>query len=201
MLRSRGADFCRRFPRAHSLPFRALAAPERGRVKITDIKVMMLQGPRTYTLIKVLTDSGRVRNRRRLRQSRRRRERGRARAALLFHREGSARDRRALRRPGPAHRRIVAHAAAGRERHRDRAVGPGGQAVGRAGGDAARRQVPRQRPRVSRRRPAQHARSRQLQRVGGQDEEASRRLDRIQDSRRPAPIRGSTARAIAPIAC
>ena len=38
--------------------FRALAAPERGRVKITDIKVMMLQGPRTYTLIKVLTDAG-----------------------------------------------------------------------------------------------------------------------------------------------
>jgi L-alanine-DL-glutamate epimerase-like enolase superfamily enzyme len=39
-------------------PFDALAAPERGRVKITDIKVMMLQGPRTYTLIKVLTDGG-----------------------------------------------------------------------------------------------------------------------------------------------
>src|SRR5713226_6889313 len=39
-------------------PFHALAAPERGRVKITDIKVMMLQGPRTYTLIKILTDSG-----------------------------------------------------------------------------------------------------------------------------------------------
>jgi L-alanine-DL-glutamate epimerase-like enolase superfamily enzyme len=38
--------------------FQALAAPERGRVKITDIKVMMLQGPRTYTLIKVLTDAG-----------------------------------------------------------------------------------------------------------------------------------------------
>ncbi len=38
--------------------FRALAAPERGRVKITDIKVMMLQGPRTYTLVKVLTDAG-----------------------------------------------------------------------------------------------------------------------------------------------
>ena len=38
--------------------FDLLAAPERGRVKITDIKTMMLQGPRTYTLIKVLTDSG-----------------------------------------------------------------------------------------------------------------------------------------------
>lgn len=38
--------------------FHTLAAPERGRVKITDIKVMMLQGPRTYTLVKVLTDSG-----------------------------------------------------------------------------------------------------------------------------------------------
>src|SRR5437868_6216294 len=39
-------------------PFRTLAAPERWRAKITDIKVMMMQGPRTYTLIKVLTDSG-----------------------------------------------------------------------------------------------------------------------------------------------
>ena len=39
-------------------PFHALAAQQRGRVKITDIRVMMLQGPRTYTLIKVLTDSG-----------------------------------------------------------------------------------------------------------------------------------------------
>jgi L-alanine-DL-glutamate epimerase-like enolase superfamily enzyme len=39
-------------------PFHSLAAPERGRVKITDIKVMMLQGPRTYTLVKVLTDAG-----------------------------------------------------------------------------------------------------------------------------------------------
>jgi len=39
-------------------PFHALAAPERGRVKITDIRVVMLQGPRTYTLVKVLTASG-----------------------------------------------------------------------------------------------------------------------------------------------
>ncbi|HWB99004.1 MAG TPA: mandelate racemase/muconate lactonizing enzyme family protein [Bryobacteraceae bacterium] len=38
--------------------FNALAAPERGRAKITDIKVMVLQGPRTYTLVKVLTDAG-----------------------------------------------------------------------------------------------------------------------------------------------
>ena len=38
--------------------FHALAAPERGRVKITDVKAMMLQGPRTYTLVKVLTDAG-----------------------------------------------------------------------------------------------------------------------------------------------
>src|SRR6476646_4943600 len=38
--------------------FHAMAAPLRGKVKITDIKVMILQGPRTYTLVKVLTDSG-----------------------------------------------------------------------------------------------------------------------------------------------
>ena len=36
----------------------AMASPERGKVKITDIKVMILQGPRTYTLVKVLSDSG-----------------------------------------------------------------------------------------------------------------------------------------------
>jgi L-alanine-DL-glutamate epimerase-like enolase superfamily enzyme len=38
--------------------FNAIAAGERGKVKITDIKVMILQGPRTYTYVKVLTDSG-----------------------------------------------------------------------------------------------------------------------------------------------
>jgi hypothetical protein len=38
--------------------YRALAAAQRGRVKIRDIKVMMLQGPRTYTLVKVESDAG-----------------------------------------------------------------------------------------------------------------------------------------------
>jgi L-alanine-DL-glutamate epimerase-like enolase superfamily enzyme len=38
--------------------FEALAAPERGRARISDIRVMTLQGPRTYTLVKVLTDAG-----------------------------------------------------------------------------------------------------------------------------------------------
>src|SRR5579864_1026176 len=38
--------------------FRTLAESQKGRVKITDIKVMILQGPRTYTFVKVLTDSG-----------------------------------------------------------------------------------------------------------------------------------------------
>ena len=38
--------------------FRALAAPLNNKVKIRDINVMVLQGPRTYTLVKVVTDSG-----------------------------------------------------------------------------------------------------------------------------------------------
>jgi L-alanine-DL-glutamate epimerase-like enolase superfamily enzyme len=38
--------------------YRALAAPETGRTKIRDIKVMMLQGQRSYTLVKVETDAG-----------------------------------------------------------------------------------------------------------------------------------------------
>jgi len=38
--------------------FEALAAPERGRARITDIRAMVLQGPRTYTLVKVVTDAG-----------------------------------------------------------------------------------------------------------------------------------------------
>ena len=38
--------------------FNALAAPEKGRAKIRDVKVMMLQGGRTYTLIKVIADDG-----------------------------------------------------------------------------------------------------------------------------------------------
>lgn len=38
--------------------FNQLAAAERNQVKITDIKTMMLQGPRTYTLVKIDTDAG-----------------------------------------------------------------------------------------------------------------------------------------------
>src|ERR1035441_1563173 len=38
--------------------YRAIAAPEMGRTKIRDIKVMVMQGERTYTLIKVETDAG-----------------------------------------------------------------------------------------------------------------------------------------------
>ena len=34
-----------------------LAATQKGKVKITDIRVMILEGPRTYTLLKVLTDA------------------------------------------------------------------------------------------------------------------------------------------------
>ena len=35
-----------------------MAAPERGRAKIADIRAMVLQGPRTYTFVKVVTDAG-----------------------------------------------------------------------------------------------------------------------------------------------
>ena len=38
--------------------FHARAAAERKRVKIRDVQVMMLQGPRTYTLIKITSDAG-----------------------------------------------------------------------------------------------------------------------------------------------
>lgn len=38
--------------------YQALAAPEKGRVKITDVQVMMLQGPRNYSLVKIDTDAG-----------------------------------------------------------------------------------------------------------------------------------------------
>lgn len=38
--------------------YHRLAAAEYGKVKITDIKTMMLDGPRTYTLVKIETDSG-----------------------------------------------------------------------------------------------------------------------------------------------
>ena len=38
--------------------FQLLADTHKGKVKITDVKVMMLQGPRTYTLVKVITDTG-----------------------------------------------------------------------------------------------------------------------------------------------
>jgi L-alanine-DL-glutamate epimerase-like enolase superfamily enzyme len=55
-------DFGRRLTMAAAVPFlapyHALAAPEKGRVKIRDMKIMMMQGPRTYTLVKIVTDSG-----------------------------------------------------------------------------------------------------------------------------------------------
>jgi L-alanine-DL-glutamate epimerase-like enolase superfamily enzyme len=38
--------------------FHQLAAAERGKVKITDIKTMILKGPRTYTLVRIETDAG-----------------------------------------------------------------------------------------------------------------------------------------------
>ena len=38
--------------------FASLTAAERRKVKITDIKTMMLLGPRTYTLVKIETDAG-----------------------------------------------------------------------------------------------------------------------------------------------
>src|SRR5262249_29257894 len=41
--------------------YHAMAAPERGRTRIRDIRVMVLQGPRTYTLVKVESDAGLVR--------------------------------------------------------------------------------------------------------------------------------------------
>jgi L-alanine-DL-glutamate epimerase-like enolase superfamily enzyme len=38
--------------------YHAMAAPEKGKVKIRDIQVMVVQGPRTYTLVKVVSDAG-----------------------------------------------------------------------------------------------------------------------------------------------
>jgi L-alanine-DL-glutamate epimerase-like enolase superfamily enzyme len=38
--------------------YHTLAASEKGRVKITDVQVMMLQGPRNYSLVKIDTDAG-----------------------------------------------------------------------------------------------------------------------------------------------
>src|SRR5579885_1258184 len=38
--------------------FEQLAAAERKRVKIRDVQTLILKGPRTYTLVKVISDSG-----------------------------------------------------------------------------------------------------------------------------------------------
>lgn len=38
--------------------YHAMAAPAKGRVKIRDLQVMMLQGPRTYTLVRIDSDAG-----------------------------------------------------------------------------------------------------------------------------------------------
>jgi L-alanine-DL-glutamate epimerase-like enolase superfamily enzyme len=38
--------------------YRALAAPDAGKTKIRDVQAMVYQGPRTYTLVKVISDAG-----------------------------------------------------------------------------------------------------------------------------------------------
>ena len=38
--------------------YHQLSASHYGKVKITDIKTMMLQGPRSYTLVRIDTDAG-----------------------------------------------------------------------------------------------------------------------------------------------
>jgi L-alanine-DL-glutamate epimerase-like enolase superfamily enzyme len=38
--------------------YHLMAAPDKGKVKITDVKTMVFQGPRTYTLVKVVSDAG-----------------------------------------------------------------------------------------------------------------------------------------------
>ncbi len=40
------------------LRYHALAAPQKKRVKIRDIQMMVVQGPRTYTFVKVVSDAG-----------------------------------------------------------------------------------------------------------------------------------------------
>jgi L-alanine-DL-glutamate epimerase-like enolase superfamily enzyme len=55
-------EFLRSLVAVSSMPwlsrYHALAAADKGRVKITDIQVMMLQGPRNYSLVKIDTDAG-----------------------------------------------------------------------------------------------------------------------------------------------
>ena len=38
--------------------YHAIAAPDLNKVKIRDIQTMVVQGPRTYTLVKVVSDAG-----------------------------------------------------------------------------------------------------------------------------------------------
>src|SRR5580765_6629312 len=38
--------------------YRLFASPAEKRVKITDVQSMVMQGPRTYTLVKISTDAG-----------------------------------------------------------------------------------------------------------------------------------------------
>ena len=45
-------------PAAWLMNYKAMAATMKGKVKVRDIQTMMLQGPRTYTLVKVVSDQG-----------------------------------------------------------------------------------------------------------------------------------------------
>ena len=159
--------------------FEALAAPERGRARITDIRTMVLQGPRTYTLVKVVTDAG-----------------------VYGIGEGYGSPGVGVRagvvelRPyflGKDPLEIetlysgLGHRIDGSAHMLLRAVSAieialwdlAGKLLEPARSDAAGRTLSRPGARVPRRRAQQHAGSRQLQRMGGQDEERPRRVERV----------------------
>ena len=191
--------------------FHELAAAERKRVKIRDVQVMMMQGrephlharqdhrrtPGLYGIAEAYGTPGR------------RREGAGAVAQAVAGRQGSARDRQALHADGRghaqlerhAHRRLGAQPDARRQRHRDGAVGSGGQDPRRADVDAARRKVPRQGARLRSCRAAQHARQGVVSRTGRPRRKRTRAASPATSSVSRTAIPRPTRRAICPIAC
>ena len=173
--------------------YHAMAAPVRGRVKIRDVKVMVMQGPdRNYTFCRIDTDAG-VSG---IGEGYGTPGIGVKEQVLAIRppadRQGPARHRRHLhrgaRRP---HRRLGPQPHARGEWRRSGSLGSGRQAAERALHQPARRTIPRPCARLQPRLSEQHARSGIVPRVGRPRQSRSGRLHRAQVRIRPhQPGRG-----------
>ena len=189
------------------LQFHELAAAQRKRLKIRDVQVMMLEGGRTYTLVKITADDGLFgigeaygspgvgvkEQMLSLKPWLVGKDPLEIDALYTDMGDGVAQSQR------HAHRWLGAQPDARGQRHRDGAVGSRGQDSRRADLDAARRKVPRPRARLRSRGAEEHARQGVVPGVGGPGQGPPERLHRHKFGFPHTDIEGrSRARSVQP---